>query len=31
MRDIGWTPQPVRDRLKEVVEWTLSNERWIKL
>ena len=31
MKRLGWTPQPVRDRLKEVVEWTLSNERWIKL
>jgi dTDP-glucose 4,6-dehydratase len=31
MKELGWTPQPVRDRLKEVVEWTLSNERWIKL
>lgn len=31
MRNIGWTPQPVRDRLREVVEWTLANERWIKL
>ena len=31
MKKLGWTPKPVRDRLKEVVEWTLSNERWIKL
>lgn len=31
MRQLGWTPQPVRDRLSEVVQWTLENERWIKL
>lgn len=31
MKKLGWTPQPVRDRLREVVEWTLANERWIKL
>ena len=31
MKKLGWTPQPVRERLKEVVEWTLKNERWIKL
>jgi len=31
MKQLGWTPQPIRDRLKEVVEWTLANERWIKL
>jgi dTDP-glucose 4,6-dehydratase len=31
MKKLGWTPKPVRERLKEVVEWTLSNERWITL
>lgn len=31
MKDMGWTPKPVRDRLKQVVEWTLTNERWIRL
>ena len=31
MKNLGWTPQPVRDRLCEVVEWTLANERWIKI
>ena len=31
MKRLGWTPKPVRERLKEVVEWTLSNERWITL
>lgn len=31
MKEMGWTPKPVRDRLKQVVEWTLANERWIRL
>ena len=31
MRKMGWEPQNIRDRIREVVEWTLANERWIKL
>jgi len=31
MRKMGWKPQNIRDRIHEVVEWTLANERWIKL
>ena len=29
MKEMGWTPQPVRDRLSEVVNWTLANDRWL--
>lgn len=29
MKDMGWTPQPVKQRLAEVVEWTLKNDRWL--
>tara|TARA_B100000085_G_scaffold142318_1_gene129544 strand:- start:265 stop:1287 length:1023 start_codon:yes stop_codon:yes gene_type:complete len=31
MSKMGWEPQNIRDRIREVVEWTLANERWIKL
>ena len=31
MRKMGWEPENIRDRIREVVEWTLANERWIKL
>ena len=31
MKNMGWTPKDIRGRIKEVVEWTLANERWIKL
>jgi len=31
MRNMGWEPQDIRGRIAEVVEWTLANERWIKL
>ena len=31
MRRMGWEPQDIRERIAEVVEWTLANERWIKL
>lgn len=31
MKDLfGWEPVPVRDRIAEVVEWTLKNDRWLK-
>jgi len=29
MKQMGWTPKPVYDRLKETVEWTLNNDRWL--
>lgn len=29
MRELGWEPQPVYDRLKEVIDWTLANDRWL--
>jgi dTDP-glucose 4,6-dehydratase len=29
MKDMGWTPQPVKKRLAEVIEWTLKNDRWL--
>jgi len=31
MEAMGWTPQPVRDRLAKVVEWTLDNDRWLTI
>lgn len=31
MRDMGWTPKPVEQRLEQVVKWTLDNERWMVL
>jgi dTDP-glucose 4,6-dehydratase len=31
MKELGWEPRPVRERLKEVVEWTIINKRWITL
>jgi dTDP-glucose 4,6-dehydratase len=30
MKKMGWTPQPVRDRLAQTVKWTLENDRWLK-
>jgi dTDP-glucose 4,6-dehydratase len=29
MANMGWTPQPVRERIAEVVQWTLDNRRWL--
>lgn len=31
MEAMGWTPQPVKDRLAQVIEWTLDNNRWLNL
>ena len=31
MKKMGWEPKPVHQRLKEVVEWTLQNNRWLKI
>ena len=30
MRDIGWEPaKSVRDRIAQVTNWTLKNDRWL--
>jgi dTDP-glucose 4,6-dehydratase len=29
MKEMGWTPQPVKQRLGEVINWTLANDRWL--
>tara|TARA_Y100000389_G_scaffold31859_1_gene27014 strand:+ start:11936 stop:12961 length:1026 start_codon:yes stop_codon:yes gene_type:complete len=31
MKQMGWEPQPVEDRIKEVVQWTLENTRWLEV
>lgn len=32
MKDLGWVPaKSVRERIAEVTQWTLKNERWITL
>lgn len=31
MASLGWTPQPVEDRINEVVHWTLANTRWLEI
>ena len=32
MKQLGWEPaKSVRERISEVVKWTLENERWITL
>ena len=32
MRELGWVPaKSVRERIAQVTQWTLANERWIKL
>jgi dTDP-glucose 4,6-dehydratase len=31
MANMGWTPQPVKDRLGQVIDWTLENDRWLNL
>jgi len=30
MKEMGWEPQPVKERLRKTVEWTLANDRWLK-
>jgi dTDP-glucose 4,6-dehydratase len=30
MKNMGWVPQPVKNRLSQTVEWTLNNDRWLK-
>lgn len=29
LAQMGWTPQPVEQRLEQVVRWTLDNDRWL--
>jgi dTDP-glucose 4,6-dehydratase len=29
MKDMGWVPQPVYQRLEESIHWTLKNDRWL--
>lgn len=29
MKQMGWSPKPVKERLLNVVNWTLSNNRWL--
>jgi dTDP-glucose 4,6-dehydratase len=29
MKSMGWTPQPVRERLSQVIDWSLENNRWL--
>lgn len=31
MKDMGWEPQPVKERLTETVKWTLDNSRWLTI
>lgn len=31
MKAMGWTPQPVEDRLDQVVNWSLENNRWLTI
>jgi len=31
MSNMGWNPQPVKDRLAQVIEWTLENDRWLAI
>jgi dTDP-glucose 4,6-dehydratase len=29
MKQMGWEPKPVHERIAEVVKWTLENRRWL--
>ncbi len=31
MKDMGWEPQAVKERLAETVRWTLENSRWLTI
>lgn len=31
MKEMGWTPQPVEQRLEQVVNWSLENSRWLTI
>jgi dTDP-glucose 4,6-dehydratase len=29
MKEMGWEPKPVKERLAETIHWTLKNNRWL--
>ena len=29
LRTMGWEPKPIRDRLDQVINWSLENSRWL--
>ena len=31
MKDMGWTPDSAYDKLKSTIDWTLKNDRWLKI
>lgn len=31
MKTMGWEPKPVRAGIDKVINWTLANERWLKI
>jgi|TARA_B100001094_G_scaffold322963_1_gene373059 dTDP-glucose 4,6-dehydratase len=31
MKSIGWTPSEVYNKLKETVDWTMNNKRWLQI
>lgn len=31
MKKMGWVPNELRDRLKQTVEWTVKNKRWMNV
>jgi dTDP-glucose 4,6-dehydratase len=31
MKDLGWQPLPVHERLEQVINWTLHNNRWLSV
>ena len=31
MKEMGWEPKPVQERIAEVVNWTLNNRRWLDI
>ena len=31
LKELGWTPKiSIEERIKQVVDWTLKNDRWLK-
>ena len=31
MKEMGWSPRSAFERLEQVIDWTLKNDRWLKL
>lgn len=31
MSNMGWNPKPVKDRLEQVINWSLENKRWLTI